>query len=191
MFAYFVNWEHRLFFFKYYEQNSIDAVLVVTLCGLCLCACVWWYVCVCVWCGYILVNLEAFGSFRNSFVMKPSKTLKSLKISVWTYFVMFLWKSYILTTCYIAYLRLITMIYMLYSFLSLYIYVYIYLFWKRIKDMHHIPIRNTHQYESSSKWVNQSQPLRYNTLQWRHNERDGVYNHQRLDCLLSHLFRRR
>ena len=29
------------------------------------------------------------------------------------------------------------------------------------------------------------------TLQWRHNERDGVSNHRRLDCLLIHLFRRR
>ena len=28
-------------------------------------------------------------------------------------------------------------------------------------------------------------------LQWRHNERDGVSNHTRLDCLLSRLFRRR
>ena len=28
------------------------------------------------------------------------------------------------------------------------------------------------------------------TLQWRHNERDGVSNHQRLDCLLSYLFRK-
>ena len=26
-------------------------------------------------------------------------------------------------------------------------------------------------------------------LQWRHNERDGVSNHQRLDCLLNRLFR--
>ena len=26
---------------------------------------------------------------------------------------------------------------------------------------------------------------------WRHNERDGISNHQRLDCLLNHLFRRR
>ena len=30
-----------------------------------------------------------------------------------------------------------------------------------------------------------------NTLQWRHNERDGVSNHQRLDCLLNRLFRGR
>ena len=26
------------------------------------------------------------------------------------------------------------------------------------------------------------------TLQWRHNERDGVSNHQHLDCLLNRLF---
>ena len=26
-------------------------------------------------------------------------------------------------------------------------------------------------------------------LQWRHNERDGVSNHRRLDCLLNRLFR--
>ena len=29
------------------------------------------------------------------------------------------------------------------------------------------------------------------TLRWRHNESDGVSNHQRLDCLLIRLFRRR
>ena len=29
----------------------------------------------------------------------------------------------------------------------------------------------------------------YASLQWRHNERDGVLNHQRFDCLLSRLFR--
>ena len=28
------------------------------------------------------------------------------------------------------------------------------------------------------------------SLQWRHNERHGVSNHRRLDCLLSRLFRR-
>ena len=28
------------------------------------------------------------------------------------------------------------------------------------------------------------------SLQWRHNERDGVSNHSRLDCLLNRLFRR-
>ena len=29
------------------------------------------------------------------------------------------------------------------------------------------------------------------TLQWRHNEHNGVSNHRRLDCLLNRLFRRR
>ena len=29
------------------------------------------------------------------------------------------------------------------------------------------------------------------SLQWRHNERDGISNHQPHDCLLSHSFRRR
>ena len=29
------------------------------------------------------------------------------------------------------------------------------------------------------------------SLQWRHNERDGVSNHRRLDCLLNRLFRHR
>ena len=31
----------------------------------------------------------------------------------------------------------------------------------------------------------------FRSLQWRHDERDGVWNHRRLDCLLNHLFRRR
>ena len=29
------------------------------------------------------------------------------------------------------------------------------------------------------------------SLQWRHNKRDGMLNHRRLDCLLNRLFRRR
>ena len=29
------------------------------------------------------------------------------------------------------------------------------------------------------------------SLQWRHNERNGVSNHRRLDCLLNRLLRRR
>ena len=33
--------------------------------------------------------------------------------------------------------------------------------------------------------------LSHSALQWRHNERDGVSNHRRLDCLLKRLFRRR
>ena len=31
----------------------------------------------------------------------------------------------------------------------------------------------------------------HESLQWRHNERDGVSNHRRLECLLNRLFRRR
>ena len=31
----------------------------------------------------------------------------------------------------------------------------------------------------------------YVSLQWRHNERDGVWNHRRLNCLLNCYFRRR
>ena len=30
----------------------------------------------------------------------------------------------------------------------------------------------------------------YPSIQWRHNERDGVSNHRRLDCLLIRLFSR-
>ena len=33
--------------------------------------------------------------------------------------------------------------------------------------------------------------IQYQALQWRHNERDGVPNHIRLDCLLNRLFGRR
>ena len=31
----------------------------------------------------------------------------------------------------------------------------------------------------------------YITLQWSHNDHDGVWNHMRLDCLLNRLIRRR
>ena len=34
-------------------------------------------------------------------------------------------------------------------------------------------------------------PISFNLLQWRHNGRDGVSNHQPHDCLLNRLFRRR
>ena len=34
-------------------------------------------------------------------------------------------------------------------------------------------------------------PLHFITLQWRHNEHNGVSNHQPHDCLLSRIFRRR
>ena len=43
------------------------------------------------------------------------------------------------------------------------------------------------------KWTsNHTNPLRsFDVLLWRHNERDGVSNHQFHDCLLKRLFRRR
>ena len=42
-------------------------------------------------------------------------------------------------------------------------------------------------------WIreNQEGTSLHITLQWRHNERDGVSNHQPYDCLLNLLFRRR
>ena len=45
--------------------------------------------------------------------------------------------------------------------------------------------------ELQCKWPEQSPSLHLSALQWRHNERDGVSNHRRLDCLLKCLFRRR
>ena len=47
-------------------------------------------------------------------------------------------------------------------------------------------------YTLSRDYTVQEQNIRLQyTLHRRHNERDGVSNHQRLDCLLSRLFRRR
>ena len=43
--------------------------------------------------------------------------------------------------------------------------------------------------QCSCRWIEMS--WRADTLQWRHNERDGVSNHQPHDCLLNLLFRRR
>ena len=37
----------------------------------------------------------------------------------------------------------------------------------------------------------QTMSMNHATLQWRHNERDGISNHRRLDCLLNRLFRSR
>ena len=38
----------------------------------------------------------------------------------------------------------------------------------------------------SGVWI-----IPYKTLQWRHNERNGVSHHRRLDCLLNRMFMRR
>ena len=41
-------------------------------------------------------------------------------------------------------------------------------------------------------WMDPVMPYRMlSTLQWRHNERDGVSNHRRIDCLPNRLFRSR
>ena len=40
-------------------------------------------------------------------------------------------------------------------------------------------------------WMNIFNNDEINTFQWRYDERDGVLNHRRLDCLLNRLFRRR
>ena len=40
------------------------------------------------------------------------------------------------------------------------------------------------------KWISKRMSS-HETLQWRHNDRDGVSNHRRFDCLLNSLLRRR
>ena len=40
-------------------------------------------------------------------------------------------------------------------------------------------------------WGNIANALKLLSLQWRHNEHDGVSNHQRHDCLLNRLFKRK
>ena len=44
-------------------------------------------------------------------------------------------------------------------------------------------------YVAVRTWLSYWQP--FLTLEWRHNERDGVSNHRHLGCLLNGLFRRR
>ena len=45
---------------------------------------------------------------------------------------------------------------------------------------------------TSSNFISDTtQDSNYNSLQWRHNGRDSVSNHQSHDCLLDSLFRRR
>ena len=40
-------------------------------------------------------------------------------------------------------------------------------------------------------WLVTDSQKEYYSLQWRHNERDGICNLRGLDCLLNHLFRHR
>ena len=50
--------------------------------------------------------------------------------------------------------------------------------------------RKTTSHTKGPKWL-RFLTHKKNTLQWRHNGRDGVSNHQPDDCLLNRLFRRR
>ena len=54
---------------------------------------------------------------------------------------------------------------------------------------HHFKIRRWTSKHPTAAQITGS--LFCTTLQWRHNESDGVSNHRRLDCLLNRLFRRR
>ena len=44
---------------------------------------------------------------------------------------------------------------------------------------------------NSTHWIGRLFLAIFFSLQWRHNEPDGVSNHQSHDCLFNHLFRRR
>ena len=55
--------------------------------------------------------------------------------------------------------------------------------WHRLPPCLHQPGTQGHSGGSSD--------CTWRTLQWRHNERDGVSNHQPHDCLLNRLFGRR
>ena len=48
---------------------------------------------------------------------------------------------------------------------------------------------SVHQYEQLNLWHRSIISSVIVVLQWLHNERDGVSNHQRLECLLNRLFR--
>ena len=52
-------------------------------------------------------------------------------------------------------------------------------------------VQNWHQWKCQWACIIPSSRLWFGALQWRHNERDGVSNHQPHDCFLKLLFRRR
>ena len=58
---------------------------------------------------------------------------------------------------------------------------------KWVKQVNFYPARLV----SDNRNIDQDIRLKTNTLQWRHNERDGVSNNQHHDCLFNRLFRRR
>ena len=53
------------------------------------------------------------------------------------------------------------------------------------------PIWSTPAYSAHPHLLQQLCICELSPLQWRHNERDGVLNHQPHECLFNHLFRRR
>ena len=53
-----------------------------------------------------------------------------------------------------------------------------------------VAIKTIHVFKINAWWVNTTMDTVW-TLQWRHNERDGVSNHQCHACFLKRLFRRR
>ena len=58
----------------------------------------------------------------------------------------------------------------------IYIYIYIYM-------VHRVTVWSSTYYDGEATYTSDS-------LQWHHNERDGVSYHRRLDCLFNSLFRR-
>ena len=61
------------------------------------------------------------------------------------------------------------------------------LYWT--STFHYIPHHKMHSFVAPRRCTSGTKCD--NPLQWRHDERDGVSNHQPLDCLLSRLFRSR
>ena len=74
------------------------------------------------------------------------------------------------------------------EFIFIYIYVYVCVFNLRKSQICTLLIT---EWVREIRYVILCPALLLQTLQWRHNRRDGVSNHQPHDCLLNRLFRRR
>ena len=68
----------------------------------------------------------------------------------------------------------------------------------RIWMLREVSRKSTSQHDNSylwikglQRWIQSWEPYKCLSLQWRHNGRDGVSNHQPHECLLNRLFRRR
>ena len=72
----------------------------------------------------------------------------------------------------------------------IYIYIYIYIYWRTICCLFLFQM-NHHPGDKLLFLVTKHRKDIQLPLQWRHNEHDGVSNHQPRDCLLSRFFRRR